>query len=1220
MMGKRESKNVRSFVSLALAAVMIFGSFFDFGTAKTAFAAKKQEAVTKDGTLIMEVEQLPYDKENIELTTEGDLSGGKALKVLTDHKTKPDKTQQADIDFSFKADVAANYIVWVRNTSRPSSGDTAWVSLSGGAYNMINLEGSENKFGWTKIAALYVGEGETGSVRLVRRQRFSVVFDKFIVTKNKFFIPTDENQDTSTVTEMRLPEDEYPAPTLKPTQNEHPRLMFRQQDISKIKSNMDEEQNKASYDMWQNFLNSELDGKLPQPKSGGTNYSSSVINRIEAYALDYALNKNEQRGRKAIEAVNDYANTVVFDGDSLNYRKRGQIIFTFAEVYDWCYDILTEDERKHIISQCEVIATELDMGYPPRGQGAVCGHGGEPNLLRDLLAFGIATYDERPDIYNFVAGRILSEFTETRNYWYAANNHHQGNSYGAYRGNCEAWSNYLFYAMSGVTPFSDEQEYFAYEWLYARRPDGQSFRDGDDYHEESGAGNYWKGWYSTLFALTSVYDNDYEKRELLREDTNLASYSNQYSMMTASQVLIMNNPHNDGKPVSQLPLTKYFASPQGMMIARTGWNDGVKAPDVVALMNISELWGGNHDHLDAGNFQIYYKGILASESGDYGDGYGTAHDINYNKRSIAHNTISIYDPNEKFIMYNKEAANDGGQRIPNNGTEPAKMDAWMNGEYNRATVLAHEFGPDPIRPEYTYISGDITKAYSSSKAKEVLRSMLFMPLEDENHPAVMIVMDKVESSDASFKKSWLLHTQEEPQVDGSKTIVTRREKQYNGRMVVETLLPKSAEITKIGGEGKESWVDGKNYPSSVKYKPESDSEAKGWGRVEISPKGKNTLDYYLNVMTVSDADTQAPDLQSALIENDDIAGAVISDRVAVFAKNKERISKSLTFDIPAEGRYKVFAGGLRDGTWKTQDGTTFIVTKDGAAGYFESSGGAVTLTYVSPNNRREEIVGVIDESDDIGIRINNAFLYSDVKPVLEDGRTLLPMRAIFEALGAQVSWNEESKTAEAKIGEVTIRLTENSKAAYVNGGATELDVPAKILDGRFVVPVRFVAEASGAKVEWDRFARIVDITVSKSGASKPGVFRDGIAKIIGCTSNSVGDNDRGENSYDGDLTTVWATNGIGEAIVYEFDKEYTIESVFLRLNKATERIAYFDLEYSNDGVNFTKIGSYAANGTTETEVFTLPSSVNAKYIKYIAKGNNTSEWHAIYEIEFNVKK
>lgn len=776
-------------------------------------------------------------------------------------------------------------------------------------------------------------------MRLVRRQRFSVVFDKFIVTKNKFFIPSDENQDTSTVTEMRLPEDEYPAPTLKPTQNEYPRLMFRQQDISKIKSNMDEEQNKASYDMWQNFLNSELDGKLPQPKSGGTNYSSSVINRIEAYALDYALNKNEQRGRKAIEAVNDYANTVVFDGDSLNYRKRGQIIFTFAEVYDWCYDILTEDERKHIISQCEVIATELDMGYPPRGQGAVCGHGGEPNLLRDLLAFGIATYDERPDIYNFVAGRILSEFTETRNYWYAANNHHQGNSYGAYRGNCEAWSNYLFYAMSGVTPFSDEQEYFAYEWLYARRPDGQSFRDGDDYHEESGAGNYWKGWYSTLFALTSVYDNDYEKRELLREDTNLASYSNQYSMMTASQVLIMNNPHNDGKPVSQLSLTKYFASPQGMMIARTGWNDGVKAPDVVAL-----------------------------------------------------------------------------------------------------------------------------------------------------------------------------------------------------------------------------------------------------------------------------------------IENDDIAGAVISDRVAVFAKNKERISKSLTFDIPAEGRYKVFAGGLRDGTWKTQDGTTFIVTKDGAAGYFESSGGAVTLTYVSPNNRREEIVGVIDESDDIGIRINNAFLYSDVKPVLEDGRTLLPMRAIFEALGAQVSWNEESKTAEAKIGEVTIRLTENSKTAYVNGGATELDVPTKILDGRFVVPVRFVAEASGAKVEWDRFARIVDITVSKSGASKPGVFRDGIAKIIGCTSNSVGDNDRGENSYDGDLTTVWATNGIGEAIVYEFDKEYTIESVFLRLNKATERIAYFDLEYSNDGVNFTKIGSYAANGTTETEVFTLPSSVNAKYIKYIAKGNNTSEWHAIYEIEVNVKK
>lgn len=1217
---------MKVFVSVMLAAVMICSGFFAGtdgilpGTYNTVSAAKKtKEAVTENGTLIIEAEELPYNKENIELVSGGTMSGGKGLAVLSDQKTKPEKTQKADIDFSFKADVSSNYIVWVRNTARYSSGNTAWVSLSEGNYNMIKLEGEQESFGWTKIAALYVDAGETGSVRLVRRQRFSVVFDKVIVTSNKFFIPTDENQDTSTVTEMRLPEGVYPTPTIKPTEGEHPRLIFKEKDIEKIKQNMSAPQNAAAYNAWNKFLSSELDGNLAAPKSGSTNYSSTVINRIEAYALDYALNKNVESGRAAIDAVNAYADTVVFDGDSLNYRKRGQIIFTFAEVYDWCYDILTDEEKKHIIAQCEVIGTELDMGYPPSGQGAVSGHGGEPNLLRDLLALGIATYDERPDIYNYVAGRILSEHAVTRNYWYSANNHHQGNAYGAYRGNCEVWSNYLFYVMSGVKPFSDEQEYFAYEWLYARRPDGQTFRDGDDYHESGNSGTYWKGWYSTLFALTSLYGNEYEKRELLREDLNLATYSNQYSMMTASQVLIMNDPYNNGKPVSQLPLTKYFASPQGMMIARTGWNDGVGAPDVVALMNISELWGGNHDHLDAGNFQIYYKGILASESGDYDDGYGTSHDINYHKRSVAHNTISIYDPNETFTMYSKPVSNDGGQRIPANGTEAATMEAWMSGEYNRATVLGHEFGPDPVKPEYTYISGDITKAYSE-KAKEVLRSMVFMPLEDEDHPAVMIVMDKVESSDASFKKGWLLHMQEEPQVDGNRTIVTRTEKEYNGRMVVETLLPKEVNIEKIGGDGKECWVDGKNYPSTATHKPENDSEAKGWGRIEISPAKASKLDYYLNVMTVSDADTTAEDLTSTLIEGNDYAGAVISDRVAVFAKNKERIKRSLSFDIPAEGNYKVFVAGLKDGTWKTQNGTTFIVTEEGGVGYFESEGGKVEITYTSPNNRREEITPVIDESDNVSIRINNEFLYSDVKPVIVDGRTLLPMRAIFEALGAQVSWDESSKTAEAQIGNTQIRLTEDSKTAYVDGEATELDVPATILNGRFVVPVRFVAEASGATVGWDQFAQIVDITVSKTGTSKPGVSKDGVAKIVRCTSSSVGDDDRGENSYDGDVTTVWATNGMGEPIIYEFEKEETIESVFLMLNKATERVAYFDLEYSSDGVNYTKIGSYKGNGETETQVFVLPSPVKAKYIKYVANGNNTSEWHAIVEIEFNLKK
>lgn len=129
---------------------------------------------------------------------------------------------------------------------------------------------------------------------------------------------------------------------------------------------------------------------------------------------------------------------------------------------------------------------------------------------------------------------------------------------------------------------------------------------------------------------------------------------------------------------ANLPLTRYFGSPNGMMIARTGWDVNAAAPaqsgDVVAMMKIGERWGANHHHLDAGNFQLYYKGILASESGFY-ESYGSYHDQNYNKASIAHNVLTIYDPNEKFNAYNGKdnkgnavsfpnGVNDGGQRRP----------------------------------------------------------------------------------------------------------------------------------------------------------------------------------------------------------------------------------------------------------------------------------------------------------------------------------------------------------------------------------------------------------------------------------------------------------------------------------------------------------------------------------------------------------------------------
>ena len=86
-------------------------------------------------------------------------------------------------------------------------------------------------------------------------------------------------------------------------------------------------------------------------------------------------------------------------------------------------------------------------------------------------------------------------------------------------------------------------------------------------------------------------------------------------------------------------------------------------------------------------------------------------------------------------------------------------------------------------------------------------------------------------------------------------------------------------------------------------------------------------------------------------------------------------------------------------------------------------------------------------------------------PVVEKGRILVPLRAIFEALNAKVNWDQASQTVTATRDNTNIRLVIGGQA-YKNDQAVALDVPAKLAGGTTLVPLRFVSEALGAKVDW----------------------------------------------------------------------------------------------------------------------------------------------------------
>ena len=92
-----------------------------------------------------------------------------------------------------------------------------------------------------------------------------------------------------------------------------------------------------------------------------------------------------------------------------------------------------------------------------------------------------------------------------------------------------------------------------------------------------------------------------------------------------------------------------------------------------------------------------------------------------------------------------------------------------------------------------------------------------------------------------------------------------------------------------------------------------------------------------------------------------------------------------------------------------------------------------------------------------------------------EGRTLVPLRAIFEALGASVEWNGETKTVSSVLGETEISLTIGENKLIKNGEEIALDVPAQIMNGRTLVPVRAISESFGVSVEWDGETRTVKL-------------------------------------------------------------------------------------------------------------------------------------------------
>jgi len=178
-------------------------------------------------------------------------------------------------------------------------------------------------------------------------------------------------------------------------------------------------------------------------------------------------------------------------------------------------------------------------------------------------------------------------------------------------------------------------------------------------------------------------------------------------------------------------------------------------------------------------------------------------------------------------------------------------------------------------------------------------------------------------------------------------------------------------------------------------------------------------------------------------------------KIALFDSNEKELLNFDSRGIDTRGRSNEI---------RLDKGTYYIRVIAHSSFYYDSRD--YILTVISP-----------DYKTPIRVLLNGRPIQFDQPPIIQNGRTLVPLRAIFEAMGATVEWDQATKTVTAMRGTDIVKMTVGNSVMTKNGEKITLDVPPQVVNNRTLVPARAVAESFGADVKWDGSTRTVIITL-----------------------------------------------------------------------------------------------------------------------------------------------
>ncbi len=924
------------------------------------------DAIQADQALASDISKLVYELYKVRLRAKSDATGSVSDKeVLIGSTNRPESEQFLEMlnaSVELPEDLAWGYAVIngkllynANNATAFNQGIEEFISY----LTENNFTVDSNLFVLhTKTRAEYDAEIEADA-ELKRQLRI-----KELIAINSAFTQSDFG---GAFQEMQT--DRYADPTYYPAPNQHPRLFFTADKIDDIYDNlMNNPELKTLKETFWGYANAEnFTGIFPAEYKNGVEYhfDATILAQMEAKALAYILTGDEIYGYEAIIGAKNAMLTLHYIPElhQDTYHGASQVMVNVARVYDWCYDLLTEDDKNQIIAGVSnVLAPQLEKGmqFPPSGMSAVSGHGTGPQFTRDWVTVSLAFYDEAPSWWEFVGGRYFEQYVPIIDYCYQGGYASQGTTtYGDSKYFTKGWAAWLIKMATGEFPYVENFHLGAYYYFSHFQPNGYYFQTGDGGRSAKGCGIDP----CFMFISAALFDDPVIANMAKKYSNNYTKFS--YAFTTEYTVCTVLIWHTYGPDLSEydeeelkIDLIQYLDFPSGTMTARNSWdNDGA-----AALMRIGEMTMANHDLNDHGTFQIYYKGLLAGTSGAYKQ-YGSYVHRYYLQATVAHNGLLVFDPalaDADPIYGTKAPCNEDGcdhtectvdydnilnaKRYYYSGSQRARGEAgtienWLSGEYNMAEVYGADWGYDLIdgAAEFAYIAGDLTSAYDLQTVKYVGRKMLTVFTDDPNYPMLFFTYDQMTSVEGgeNFTKTFLLHTVKEPVID--EEALTAVITQDQGRLFMHSLTG-AQNITKIGGEGKAYWVNGKNCTD--KYSP-SDNANVIWGRIELSATG-NLSDNFLTAMYVTDATNDTP-LEVGKISSDYVDGAVIKNKVIAFTKTDINAQqyKEFSFTTEGQGLYDYYVAGIETGTWSIRVDGVAVATA------YSNEGGSI-ITFTAP--------------------------------------------------------------------------------------------------------------------------------------------------------------------------------------------------------------------------------------------------------------------------------